>query len=90
VESLIADDDLRPYVREQLLSGNDAPPEADQVEEKIQHLLLYRNESALSAKLAEVRVELEFSEPNHHRQPGIRREKRTAMIPGPEASLRAS
>jgi hypothetical protein len=90
VERLIADDGLRPYVRQQLLSGDDAPPEADQVEEEIQHLLLYRNESAISAKLAEVRVQLEFFEPNLHRQPGIRREKRTAMIPGPAASLRAS
>jgi hypothetical protein len=54
VKRLIGDDGIRPHVREELLPGDDASPEADQVEEKIEHLLLNRNRSAVSAKLAEI------------------------------------
>jgi hypothetical protein len=72
VERVIGDDGVRPHVGEQLLPGDDAPPKADQVEEKIHHLLLYPQRPALAAKLAETLVELESFEPNDHRPPGIR------------------
>jgi hypothetical protein len=72
VESVIGNHGVRPHVGEQLLPGDDAPPKADQVEEKIQHLLLYPQRSALPAKLAETMVELESTESNDHRRPGIR------------------
>ena len=55
-ERLIGDDGVRPHVREQLGPGDDATPEADQVEDELQRLLLNRNPSAVPAKLAEMEV----------------------------------
>lgn len=56
VEGVIGHHGVRPYLGEQLPPGNDACPAANQVEKKIQHLLLYRNRLAVSAKLAEIFV----------------------------------
>jgi hypothetical protein len=72
IERLIGHDGVRPYVREQLLPGNDAPPAADQVEEKIHLLVLDRHRLAIPAKLTKMVIELESAEPNDHRPPSIR------------------